>query len=689
MLLRVDEMTQSCDYCALPFSGKGYSPSDDARFCCYGCYLVQQIVGKQGEDGISAWILIRLGVGAFLSMNVMMISLVLYSNSAAELGGAALRGMRWGSLILSTPAMVILGIPFIAGALRDLRRGRLSMDALIATGSVAAFAVSAAHVIRGSGQVYFDTATMLLLIVTLGRLLEASAKSRTSRAIHDLFDLSPKTARVLREGNEVEIAADEVARGDVMVIKPGERIPADGVIVSGACAVEEAAFTGESGPRSCSVRDKVYGGSLDCDGLISVEATSVGADSLLAQIAKMVSEAQNNRAPVERLAERTASVFVPIVWLIAAGAAAYWGLARHDLERAGLCSLAVLVVACPCALGIATSLATCITIGRAARAGVLIRSGEVLERLPAVRKVFFDKTGTLTLGRPSVESVETTFDGLTADEALSLAATLESGSEHAIARAIVNEARSRGLETGSVTDLKVFPGLGVEGTITIDGAVNRIVVGSAKFFRDGGYQTPNGTDALTTAYVAWDGQIRARISLADAVRPDARSVVDKLAAAGIDCSVLSGDRRGAAEVVAEALGIAEVMSDLLPGEKVDEMRKAKASGRAVAMIGDGINDAPALAEADVGIAVGGGTDLAKESSDVTLLGDDLSRIPWLFAMSRRTHRVIRQNLWWAFGYNMIAIGLAFFGYVHPLIAAVTMVVSSVTVIGNSMRLMRE
>ena len=467
-LLVTQHSLLTCDYCGLAFSGPGYCPDNDHHFCCYGCALVQRVLRSEGGEGVAAWILVRLGIGACLAMTVMMISVVLYTDSTSDLGASALHGLRWALLILSTPAIIILGLPFAAGGLRDLGRGRLSTDALIVTGSVAAFGVSAFDVIRGSGSIYFDTATMLLLIVTLGRLLEASAKNRTSHAITELMDLAPARACVLRGEVETEIAASDVVAGDAMVIKPGERIPADGRILAGECFVEEAAFTGEARPRACGPGDRIFGGSVNCDGLITVEADAVGAGSLLARIQALVDEAQNRRSPVERLTERVASVFVPIIWLVALASGLYWAIGCHNPERALFSALAVLVVACPCALGLATPMAVCVALGMAAKEGVLIRSGEVLERLPALRRIFLDKTGTLTENDLAVTEVRVSAsDGVEVDDASMWVGPLERGSEHSIAKAIVAECERRGLAGGQVENFRVVPGKGVEGDVTV------------------------------------------------------------------------------------------------------------------------------------------------------------------------------------------------------------------------------
>jgi len=626
----------------------------------------------------------------------MMISLILYATPPDELGAATIRGFHWAMVGLSTPAVVILGSPFLFGAAKDLRRKRISMDALIVTGSFAAYSVSVFNVIKGNGHVYFDTATMLLLIVTLGRLMEAKAKSSTSKAIADMISIMPVTARIRRNGKDIEIPADQVRKGDILIVKPGERIPADGKIISGECLVEESAFTGESRPRSCSPGDLVYGGSINCDGLINVQATAVGSASLLAQIQQMVEEAQHNSAPVERLAERVASVFVPIVWIIAAGTAVYWGVFQHNIERGCLSALAVLVVACPCALGIATPLAACLAIGKAAKAGVLIRSGDVLERLPKIHRVFFDKTGTLTTGKLAVGEIVVSPE-VTTDEVMSRLISLETASEHAIAKAIMGTVESRGCAVGSVADFRTHPGHGVSGLVTLNGSTKKVSVGSLKFLSPD-YEAPpeltqrkNGS-RFTSTYIAWDGRIRGAVYMKDQIRPEASKTVRELADLGISVAIISGDREDPVRKTAEAVGIRQFLYECTPVEKVEavqEMRgKSRLRKKLIAVVGDGINDAPALAEADVGIAIGGGTDLARQASDVTLLGDDLLRIPWVIRLSQATYSIIRQNLLWAFSYNIVAMGLAVMGHIHPLIAATAMVASSLAVITNSMRILR-
>jgi heavy metal translocating P-type ATPase len=407
-----------------------------------------------------------------------------------------------------------------------------------------------------------------------------------------------------------------------------------------------------------------------------------------------VERAQQEQAPIERIAEHIATAFIPVVWLAAIGSAVYWWGGNGNAERAGLSALAVLVVACPCALGLATPIATSLAIGRSARNGVLIRSGDVLERLSAIRTIFFDKTGTLTNNLLSVDRIITASDDINTDEVLAWAATVEIGSEHIIADAITAEAKGRGISTGQLLDFKAIPGHGTEGNVLLNGNIRRIIVGSLRLL-SGSCVLPESLNAamdsnsMTTVYVGWDGGVQACIVLRDAIRPESVNAMSELRSKGIKTVVISGDQYGPTKRIAHELRMDKVIAECNPVDKAEVIQKEqKRSPGAVAMVGDGINDAPALAEADVGIAVGGGTDLARQSSEITLMGDDISRIPEMLTLADFTYRVIKQNLWWAFGYNSLAITAAFFGYVHPLIAATAMLVSSVTIIANSTRILR-
>jgi len=690
---------RTCRHCGLPRGGLGYSPDGHDWYCCYGCYLASRIVGAPEGGGAPAWVLARLGVGAFLAMNVMMVSLLLYSGEIQDLGPHTTPVLRWLLLGLSTPAFLILGLPFLAGMGREVRHARPSLDTLVAIGAASAFGVSAAHVILGEGRIYFDTATMLLMLVTVGKLLEAHTKTRTAALVKGLLAARPATARVLRDGVPVDVPAEAVRPGEVVRVGPGERVPVDGRILSGSTSVQESAFTGEPLPRVCVPGDRVLGGSANCDGEVLVEAEGVGDASLLSRIARFVEEACAARAPVERLVERVSAVFVPVVALTAVGALAFWWL-RGDPARGGMSALAVLVVACPCALGLATPLVTALAIGRAAREGVLVRSGAILERLPQVQRVFLDKTGTLTRGRMAVTGVvHQPVAGESLEEALAWVCSLERAVSHPIAEAVAAEGARRGLACGTTEGLRAVAGRGATGTVTLAGRRRQVYVGTAAFLEESGLAVPAGLRGplagQAVTYGGWPdadgaedaGRACLAFALSDELRPEAAEAVGRLKEHGLVPAVISGDHEDTTRQVAAQAGITEVHAPCLPDEKLRALQAAQAAGQVVAMVGDGANDAPALAVADVGIAVGT-TDLAHEASDVTLVGDDLLRVPWVLGLSRRAYATIARNLTWAFGYNAVALVAAFLGYLHPLVAVVAMLGSSAFILTSSLRLVR-
>jgi len=699
MLLRRDEPLNirhsSCEYCGLPFSGKGYSSGNDQRFCCYGCYLVCEIVQSKHEEGLAAWVLLRLGIAGFLAMNVMMLSMILYTTPEEQIGHSTVNSLRWCMLILSAPVLIILGGSFLRRSISDLKRFKVGMDTLVLTGSIAAFAISVKSTMAGRGNIYYDTSTMLLVVMTLGKFLEASAKTKTAAAISAVMDWIPKFARILLDGKEIEISSSEIKVDDIMLIRPGESIPADGVLVSGTSEVSESMLTGEIKPRLCSVGDAVYGGSINHNGLLTVRVTEVGDLSFLGQVRAMVQSAQADRAPIERVADRILLVFTPIVWITALSAGLYWGLTQGNVERAILSAIAVLVVACPCAFGLATPLAASLAIGKAARSGILVRSAEILERIGSIRTVVFDKTGTLTEGSPTISEIRTISAEIHPNELIAWAASLEQHSNHAVATAIISEAKERRIVLGSTTTFTSLPGKGVKGTVSFNGTSRRVTVGSAD------YLSPTHTlpdilartdiiDTRMSAYVGWDGVVQGRILLNDQIRPDSVKAISILKSLGVRTILVSGDEEQSVGDVAHKCRIDEFFSQHTPSEKADFIYKmAERNDGFIAMVGDGINDAPALARAHIGIAVGSGTDLARQTSDVIIMHDDLTSIPKLMQLSIQTCRIIRQNFCWAIGYNVIAMCIAFSGFLHPLIAAIIMLISSLTVIANSLRIERQ
>ena len=617
--------------------------------------------------------------------------------------------VNWLMFALAAPVQFYVGWDYYVGSWKSLRNGSANMDVLVALGSsvafaysvVVAFALSVGSVGLGE-HVYFETAALIITLIKLGKLLEVRAKGETGEAIRELMSLRPDTARVVQGDQELEIPLDQVDVGDVVVVRPGERIPVDGVLLDGRSSVDESMLTGESMPVDKEPGAEVIGATMNRSGSFRFRATKVGSQTALAQVIRLVREAQGSKAPIQRLADRVASIFVPVVIVLAVATfLVWWLLVGAGAADAMIRLVAVLVIACPCALGLATPTAVMVGTGRGARLGILFCSSEALERAKQVRVVVLDKTGTITRGEPVVRGV-TAIDG---DEAtlLRVAASAELRSEHPLAEAVLDEARRRELTISEPEQFEARAGRGV--TATVDGL--GILVGTRAFLEEQGVETSSladaaahvESDAQTPLWVATERSVLGLIAVADALKEGSREAVRELQDAGLRVVMLTGDQEATARAIAAEVGITDVRAELLPEHKVAAIRELQ-EDFVVAMVGDGINDAPALAQADVGIAIGTGTDVAMETANVTLMRGDLRSVPVAFALSRATMRTIKQNLFWAFFYNVVLIPVAagalyslvflpmMLRALHPILAAFAMAFSSVSVVGNSLRLRR-
>ena len=654
----------------------GYTPHPDAGSA------PEQALRREKSD-----LLMRLGTAAFLSMQVMLFSAGLYAGYFQGIDARYSELFRWLSFALATPVVFYSGAPFLRGAFRGARHGAFGMDALVFLGAFSAYGYSAVSLVRG-GEVYFDTATMILSLILLGRYIEAGARARAAGAISRLVRLAPTAARkVLPAGGIAEVRVDSLSPGDLVEIVPGERLPVDGTVTGGRSETDESMLTGESAPVPKGPGDEVVAGSVNGTGRLLVTATRTGSQTVLARIARAVWEAQSRKADVQRLADRVVRGFVPGVLAVAAVTGAFWFGRGSSAADALMAGISVLVIACPCALGLATPLAVLVGTTAAQRSGILVRGGDVMERAAAVRCVLLDKTGTVTAGRPRLAGV--TGIGIDDAAALALAASLEAASEHALARAIADAVPAD--RRRPVADFRAHPGEGVEGWI--DG--ERHLLGRRSFLARMG--VPVAGDALaayqaysekggTTVLLARGGGVAGVLSAEDPLRPEAAGAVCTLRRSGLAVAMVTGDSREVARRVAAAAGIDDAEARVSPEGKRESVRRARARHGAVLFAGDGVNDAPALAEADVGVAMGRGTGVAIETAGATLMTEDLRLLPAFLSLSAATLRTIRQNLFWAFSYNLVAIPLAAAGKLHPIAAAAFMAGSSLVVVANSLRL---
>ena len=682
-----------CSHCLLPVGLRAMQRTvngEDCSFCCYGCCIAFQVKHGQNEEWDAAWLLIRLGVGAFLTMNIMLISLLLYAGTFS----ADPWLIPWVHLLLwifATPALVILGEPYLRETWAQATQGRVTSSALVVLGVGAAYAYSVFATIEQSDQVYFDTATMVLMLFTIGSYIEAAGRAKAARDLEPLLAAESESATVVEGGGtETTRPVRDIAAGVLVRVRPGERVPIDGVVVEGESHTDEAVITGESRQIAKRAGSPVIAGSISLDGALLIKSSGAGSATRWAKICRSVREALSHRSGIQRVADNVVGVSVPFVVLLGVLTVAYWSQSMA-FDRAMLIGLAVLVVACPCAVGLAAPLATSLGIGRLAHCGCLVRDPHTLEVLAGTRLLAFDKTGTLTSGRPRVVGIES--DGVPTDELLARCAGLERHSEHALARAITLAASTRGLEPVVTHDVRALPGRGITGKA--DG--QPIAAGNNVLMRELGWQlAPSLSEPArsleasghTVIYLGWEGRVRALLALDDTPLAEARWVIEELKRLGPHVALLSGDLAPAAQRAATAVGIEDLQAGLSPEAKRAALDRFRQEYGVVAMVGDGLNDAPVLADADVGIAVGSATDLARETSSLVLPPGGLWMLPWIITVARKVRSTILTNLAWAFGYNLIALALAVAGVLQPVLAAAIMASSSLLLVVNSLRLSR-
>jgi Cu+-exporting ATPase len=657
-------------------------------FCSQSCADVYEQPERELKAMKRRVAMTLIGVVAVAGLRVFaLFGLVAVIMTTTLIGGLSVYGLAL--FIVSTPVVWVAGWSIISGAYRSLRNRAINMDVLITAGVVAGWTYGAVNAffptIAGGGEGYLEISIGILAFVLLGKYIEESIRRRSAASIRKLLELQPTIARVLKDGKEVEVPIDEVQVDDVLIVKPGEKIPTDGAVISGYSSVDEKIITGESIPVEKNVGSEVIGATMNKTGLLRIKATKVGEETALAQIVHLVEEAQASSAPVQKFADRVVGKFVPIVFSVATVSFVYWYIAS-GFSAAFFALLAVLLIACPCALGIATPTAILAGVGKGAEYGVLLRSGEYVERARKLKTVVFDKTGTLTKGEPSVTDI-LVYNGNTEEDVLRFAAIAEKGSEHPLAEAILNKARQIVPSIPDAEKFEAVPGLGVKCTFE-DKA---ILLGNRKLMQSENVSTEQLEQDLqrlegqgkTVMILAVNRKPVGVVAVMDTLKEHAIEAVSKLKGMGLEVVILTGDNERTARAIAGQAGIDQVIANVLPWEKVNAIKKLQGEGKTVAMVGDGINDAPALAQADIGIAIGSGTDIAKETGGIVLIKDDLRDVALGVELSKKTMRKINTNLFWAFIYNTVMIPVAALGLLNPMFAAGAMAISSLTVVSNS------
>lgn len=680
--------TGFCDHCGLPLGygrHQGEREGEAGQFCCYGCFIGWQAARGGGDDVVAAAFLIRLGLGAFLAMNIMLFSLLLYSEALDGIDGwlkPYFHGLLW---VLATPVLVILGGPFFKEAFEAARRARLVSSILVVIGTSAAYTYSAIVTLEGGDRVYFDAVAIVLVLFTLGRYLEADGRARAARSLRPMMEAERLEVRCVEDGLEIFRPLADIETGMLVRIEPGERIGVDGVVREGVSQAEESSITGEPWPLPKNPGASVLAGSINGDGTLLVETSVAGLASRWIAICRDVRAALSRPTRAQKLAEMVAGAFIPLVIALAAGT--IWvGWQNGAGEAALMSGLAVLVVACPCALGLATPLATSVAIARLAEAGILVRSGVVLETLANIRIMALDKTGTLTAGRCKCRDV--IVDNVDPDNALERAASLATTSEHPLSKAICRAAHDQDIDILPISNVEIVPGMGVRGVM--DGDV--MLLGSDRWLEREGIRISDKlrAKALVAAekgqmvsMIAWQGVARSLLTFDDARHPDAETLISTLERDGIQAIILTGDGALQTERFCRLIGATEWSAELMPEDKRDKLAHLASGGRPLAMVGDGANDALALTTASVGIAVGGATELTRETADVVLPPVGITALPELLRIARLARQTIRTNLLWAFGYNSIALVLAMIGILQPVVAAALMAGSSLFVVVNT------
>ena len=680
-----------CSHCLLSLGSyptKRIVNGEDHAFCCYGCCLAYQVKHGSREEPEAAWLLVRLGIGGFLSMNIMLFSLLLYSGTFDVADSEMLPKFYWLLGIFATPVLFILGGPFIKESWEGALQGRLNSATLISIGAISAYGYSMLMLFTGGKNIYFDTATMILVLFTLGRYLEASGRAKAVRNVAPLLEAERQWATVIENGKEIRSSISKMKVGMNVRILPGERIPVDGIVLEGFSFADESILTGENRPVRKYEGDLVLAGSINQKGSLLIECRALGAATQWGLLCKSVREALSHPSSIQRLADNVASIFVPIVLAITILTIIYWQ-SQVPLDQALLNGLAVLVVACPCALGLAAPLATALGLGQYIKRGCIIRGGEVQETLAKIRRIAFDKTGTLTKGATRLIKIEN--NDASQEEVLQRAAGLEQHSEHSLAQGIISVAKERKLIIKNPERVQAVAGSGVMGYI--EGELT--AVGRSEWLIEQGLEMPSlfvkklqnyESSGQTVVCVGWSGKINGILLLDDMLLPEVPIMVETLKKLDMRTMLLTGDLPAVASRIAKSAGVEEWKASMSPDEKCNFLEQWGGIEDPAIMVGDGLNDGPVLARAEVGIAVGSATDLARETADLVLPEKGLALLPWVILLSRAVHRTIITNLLWAFGYNIVAITLAVFGLLQPILAAGLMAGSSLLVVFNSLRL---